>query len=128
MIGLMSAASALAIALRHLVFGVLIALMLVKPALSFATEIGELAPAAASALAHGQAGQDAPGTQAPVPHDEDGCGDSRWHLAHCCALQAALLPRVELGLAPLPAPMPPSRAAVAFVPTPTAVPFRPPIA
>lgn len=123
--------TAIATAFRYLVFGVLIAVMLVKPTLTFATEIGELAGPAA-ALAHEHAAATAsdsvdPQLTAPEHADPDGCGDARWHLSHCCALQAALLPRFEVGLrAPSTATAVPA-VSIAFVPTPTAVPFRPPI-
>ncbi|MGO1001062.1 hypothetical protein [Lysobacter sp. CA196] len=113
--------SAIAIAFRYLVFGVLIAVMLVKPTLTFATEIGELAgPVAALAHEHAAASGD-------DGADPDGCGDARWHLSHCCALQAALLPRFEVGLRVADPAGPVPAVSIAFVPTPTAVPFRPPI-
>ncbi|ALN64809.1 hypothetical protein GLA29479_3958 [Lysobacter antibioticus] len=118
--------SAIAIAFRYLVFGVLIAVMLVKPTLTFATEIGELAGPVA-ALAHEHAGASAGDSAAPDSADPDGCGDARWHLSHCCALQAALLPRFEVGLLAPSAAGPVPAVSTAFVPTPTAVPFRPPI-
>ncbi|MFD0321186.1 hypothetical protein [Lysobacter gummosus] len=86
--------SALATASRYLVFAVLIAVMLVKPVLAFASEAGELTPSAATALQH-DSDRHADGQP---QHDPDGCGDSRWHLSHCCAMQAALLPRIDLGL------------------------------
>jgi len=119
--------TALVNVLRYLVFGVLIAVMVVKPVLAFASEIAELAPAVAFAAEHGQ-GDDARHADGQPQQDPDGCGDTRWHLSHCCAMQAALLPRIELGLlVPSPAqPLP--GLATAFVPTPTVVPFRPPIA
>jgi hypothetical protein len=115
--------SALATASRYLVFAVLIAVMLVKPVLAFASEAGELTPSAATALQH-DSDRHADGQP---QHDPDGCGDSRWHLSHCCAMQAALLPRIDLGLlAPATAQALPAHS-TAFVPTPTVVPFRPPI-
>ena len=119
----MSAAPALAAVLRCLAFGVLIAVMLVKPALAFASEAGE--PVAA-ALAAAHADPPADGAPAP-PHDEDGCGDTSWHLSHCCAMQAALLPRIQFGLcaAPVGAALPAATGADAR--RPTANPFRPPI-
>ncbi|MGH8080105.1 MAG: hypothetical protein ACREP7_05980 [Lysobacter sp.] len=118
--------SALVNVLRYLVFGVLIAVMVVKPVLAFAGEIGELAPDIATMAQHADnhADRDADGQPQPDP---DGCGDSRWHLSHCCAMQAALLPRIELGLF-VPSPAQPLPAhATAFVPSPIAGPFRPPI-
>lgn len=118
----MSAPSALAVALRYLVFGVLIAVMLVKPVLAFAGEIGELAQTAATHEAGDRHDDNRPSS------DPDGCGDSSWHLSHCCAMQAALLPRIDLSLlAPLTS-LPLEAHSIAFVPTPTVVPFRPPIA
>lgn len=117
----MSAPSAFAAALRYLVFGVLIAVMLVKPALAFASEAGE--PAAAVAAHAGEAGGEAP----TAPHDEDGCGDASWHLSHCCAMQAALLPRIQLGLAAERAAAPLPAGAGSDAIRPTANPFRPPI-
>ena len=51
MIAAMPGLPALSIALRYLAYGVLIAVMLIKPALAFATEIGELAAPAGSAWA-----------------------------------------------------------------------------
>lgn len=125
--------SAIATAFRYLVFGVLIAVMLVKPALTFATEIGELAgPVAAMAHEHGAGDLDAyadayTDASAEERADPDGCGDARWHLSHCCALQAALLPRFEVGLRVAGPAGPVPAVSTAFVPTPTAVPFRPPI-
>jgi hypothetical protein len=119
--------SAIATAFRHLVFGVLIAVMLVKPALTFATEIGELAgPVAAMAHAHDTANTGAHADDGDGV-DPDGCGDARWHLSHCCALQAALLPRFDVGLRVAGPAGPVPAVSTAFVPTPTAVPFRPPI-
>lgn len=107
--------------LRHLVFGVLIAVMLVKPVLAFAGEIGELddlVPNAALVFDAAHAGG--------LP-DQDGCGDLQRHVTHCCAMQAALLPRIELGLlAPSPASPLPARAA-ALVAADPAQPLRPPI-
>ncbi|MGJ7904626.1 hypothetical protein [Lysobacter sp. 1R34A] len=121
--------SAIATAFRYLVFGVLIAVMLVKPALTFATEIGELAgPVAAMAHEHAAGNPDADtGASAADRADPDGCGDARWHLSHCCALQAALLPRFEVGLRVAGPAGPVPAVSTAFVPSPTAVPFRPPI-
>ncbi|MFK3647426.1 hypothetical protein ACI2IY_03180 [Lysobacter enzymogenes] len=113
--------SALTNVLRHLIFGVLIAVMLVKPVLAFAGEIGELAdlhPQAAHVV-----GNDA---GAGIP-DQDGCGARQCHVTHCCAMQAALLPRIELGLlAPSPASPLPARA-TALVAADPAQPLRPPI-
>ncbi|SDW12007.1 hypothetical protein SAMN05421681_101176 [Lysobacter enzymogenes] len=113
--------SALTNVLRHLVFGVLIAVMLVKPVLAFAGEIGELddlVPNAALTFDAAHAGG--------LP-DPDGCGDLQRHVSHCCAVQAALLPRIELGLlAPSPASPLPARA-TAFVAADPAQPLRPPI-
>jgi len=117
----MPARSALANVMRHLVFGVLIVVMLLKPVLAFAGEIGELddlAPNAALTV-------DAP--HAGGLPDQDGCGDLQRHVSHCCAMQAALLPRIELGLlAPSPASPLPARA-TAFVAADPAQPLRPPI-
>lgn len=123
----MSGPFSLATAFRHLVFGVLIAVMLVKPALAFAVEIGELSVAAPVA-AHGHDAGDRTAGSANDSHDQDGCGDMQWHLSHCCALHAALLPRIEMRLLPLPPSQPSPAAATVFTPSPTAVPFRPPIA
>lgn len=116
--------SALVNVLRYLVFGVLIVVMLVKPVMAFASEIGELAPAAVSAAHEQHEERNAAGQP---QHDPDGCGDMRWHLSHCCAMQAALLPRIEFSLIPQSKAAPLPAHSIAFVPTPTAVPFRPPI-
>ncbi|MGO1070573.1 hypothetical protein [Lysobacter sp. CA199] len=115
--------SALVNVLRYLVFGVLIAVMLVKPVLAFASEIAELSPSAALAAEH-----DERHAEGQPQHDPDGCGDTQWHLSHCCAMQAALMPRIELGLLISSPAQPLPGRAIAFVPTPTVVPFRPPIA
>lgn len=117
----MSAPPTLAAVLRCLVFGVLIAVMLVKPALAFASEAGETAAAVAAHA--GEAGDQAP----TAPHDEDGCGDTSWHLSHCCAMQAALLPRIQLGLPAARAAAPWPAGAGRDALRPTANPFRPPI-
>lgn len=135
MIAAMPGLSSLAIALRYLAYGVLIAVMLIKPVLAFATEIGELAVPAAAAHDHGNAGAtdtsdaatDLAQTDPATDHDPDGCGDSRWHLSHCCAMQAALMPRFHIGLPLRSAAAPKPAASTSFVPSPTAVPFRPPI-
>jgi hypothetical protein len=131
MIAAMPGLSSLAIALRYLAYGVLIAVMLIKPVLAFATEIGELAVPAAAAHDHGQDrpdGADASGAaDVATDHDPDGCGDSRWHLSHCCAMQAALMPRFHIGLPLLSAAALKPAVTTSFVPNPTAVPFRPPI-
>lgn len=144
MIAAMPGLSSLAIALRYLAYGVLIAVMLIKPVLAFATEIGELAVPAAAAHDHAQerpdrGNPDTPDTSAAASqtdlaqtdpandHDPDGCGDTQWHLSHCCAMQAALMPRFHIGLPLLSAAAPKPAAATSFVPSPTAVPFRPPI-
>ncbi|WP_064746773.1 hypothetical protein [Lysobacter antibioticus] len=119
----MPAVPALAAILRCLAFGVLIAVMLVKPALAFASEAGEPVAAAVASAHPGQPADAAPA----APHDEDGCDDTRWHLSHCCAMQAALLPRIQLGLSVerSTAPLPASAGVDAI--RPTATPFRPPI-
>lgn len=135
MIAAMPGLPSLAIALRYLAYGVLIAVMLVKPVLAFATEIGELAVPAAAAHDHAQASPDRAADSATAQdlaetdpdHDPDGCGDSQWHLSHCCAMQAALMPRFHIGLSLASAAAPKPAAATSFVPSPTAVPFRPPI-
>lgn len=140
MIAAMPGLPSLAIALRHLAYGVLIAVMLIKPVLAFATEIGELAVPAVAAHDHAQARtghgtadttdtSDAATAQTDPAndHDPDGCGDTQWHLSHCCAMQAALMPRFHIGLSLLSAAAPKPAAATSFVPSPTAVPFRPPI-
>lgn len=117
----MPARCALANAMRHLVFGVLIVVMLLKPVLAFAGEVGELddlVPNAALVFDAAHAGG--------LP-DQDGCGDLQRHVTHCCAVQAALLPRIELGLlVPSPASPLPARA-TAFVAAEPAQPLRPPI-
>lgn len=149
MIAAMPGLSSLAIALRYLAYGVLIAVMLVKPVLAFATEIGELAVPSAAAHDHARdrpdhgnadtadtsdaatAQTDLAQTDHAVDpatdHDPDGCGDSQWHLSHCCAMQAALMPRFQIGLPLLSAAAHKPAASTSFVPSPTAVPFRPPI-
>lgn len=152
MIAAMTGLPSLSIALRYLAYGVLIAVMLIKPALAFATEIGELAAPAAHDHPHA-GGHAANGNEpsdpadpagsthneaAPAPidlaqadpadeRDPDGCGDTQWHLSHCCAMQAALMPRFLIGLSVQGANAPKPLAVNAFVPKPTAVPFRPPI-
>lgn len=121
MIAAMPGRSALTNVLRHLVFGVLIVVMLVKPVLAFAGEIGELDHLVPDAVLAFDA---APVDGAPDP---DGCGDLQRHVSHCCAVQAALLPRIELGLlAPSPASPLPARAS-AFVAADPVQPLRPPI-
>lgn len=150
MIAAMPGLPALSIALRYLAYGVLIAVMLIKPALAFATEIGELAaPAAAATQDHRSADRYGAGPAAdpaapshehisPPPsdlaqadpageRDPDGCGDTQWHLSHCCAMQAALMPLFVVGLSLADAAAPKPLASTSFVPNPTAVPFRPPI-
>jgi hypothetical protein len=140
MIAAMPGLPSLAIALRYLAYGVLIAVMLIKPVLAFATEIGELAVPAVAVHDHAQARPDGAAHTAPdlaqqdlaqadpaTDHDPDGCGDTQWHLSHCCAMQAALMPRFHIGLPLLSAAAPKPAATTSFVPSPTAVPFRPPI-
>lgn len=140
MIAAMPGLPSLAIALRYLAYGVLIAVMLIKPVLAFATEIGELAVPAAAAHEHARERPDhgnanttdtsdaaTAQTDPANDHDPDGCGDSRWHLSHCCAMQAALMPRFHIGLPLRGAAAPKPAASTSFVPSPTAVPFRPPI-
>lgn len=112
--------------LRCLVFGLLIAMAVVRPALAFAEEAREIASIGGtqteSALA--EHGHDHP----PGQPGDDGDSDNRWHLSHCCGQQAAVLPRYELGViaAPSREAIPPR--AFAFVPAPLPAPFRPPIA
>lgn len=110
--------------LRCLVFGLLIAMAVVRPALAFAEEAREIASIGGtqSESALGEHGHDHPPGQ---PGDD---GDNRWHLSHCCGQQAAVLPRYDLGViaAPIREAIPPR--AFAFVPAPLPAPFRPPIA
>lgn len=112
--------------LRCLVFGLLMAMAVVRPALAFAEEARELTVIGGeqSALHLGEHGHDHP----PGKPGEAGDSDNRWHLSHCCGQQAAMLPRFELRvLAPDTREAIPARA-FAFVPAPLPAPFRPPIA
>ena len=112
--------------LRCLVFGLLMARAVLRPALAVAEEAREIATidAAQSGASLGEHGHDHPPGQ-PGSGDDN---DNRWHLSHCCGQQAAMLPAYELRMiAPdARAPIPPR--AFAFVPAPLPVPFRPPIA
>ncbi|KRA17430.1 MULTISPECIES: hypothetical protein [unclassified Lysobacter] len=111
--------------LRCLVFGLLMTMAVVRPALAFAEEAREIAALDAQSESNlGEHGHDHPPGKPGAGDDND----NRWHLSHCCGQQAAMLPRYELRmLAPdARAPMPPR--AFAFVPAPQPVPFRPPIA
>ena len=122
----MSGLSPLSSILRCLVFGLLMAMAVVRPALAFAEEARELVAvdAAQSESSLGEHGHDHPPGK---PGDADD-GDNRWHLSHCCGQQAAVLPRYELAMvAPDTREAIPSRA-FAFVPAPLPAPFRPPIA
>lgn len=121
----MFGASALSSVLRLLVIGLLLTGIVLRPALAFAEEIHDLTAHAATASAADSGQQH---HRAPAPGQDDPSDDGHWHLTHCCGQQAAVLPRLDLGLlvpvtaSPIPA------TTVSFVPTPHPAPFRPPIA
>ncbi|RDZ27393.1 hypothetical protein [Lysobacter silvisoli] len=118
----MSALPPLSAVLRCLLFGLLIALAVVRPVLAFSDEALE--------LSHSMAAIDAQAQDHPPSEpgdDQQGDCDPRWHLSHCCGLQAALLPALAFAAPALPAPAVQARAPGEFVPAPTATPFRPPI-
>ncbi|SFK51791.1 hypothetical protein [Lysobacter sp. cf310] len=112
--------------LRCLVFGLLMVMAVIRPALAFAEEAREIAAidAAQTELSLGEHGHDHPPGQPGTADD----GDNRWHLSHCCGPQAAMLPRYELRMLALETREPVPPRAFAFVPAPLPAPFRPPIA
>lgn len=124
---------ALVAAFRLLLLGLLLGGIALKPSLAIAEEMHELLSHAVEAGdghthtdAHAVEFADessAPSKSGSSPHD-----DSHFHLTHCCGQQAAVLPRLDLALAPVHAGSPLPLQLVAFAPAPHTAPFRPPIA
>ena len=125
----MPAFPALAHLLRLTLLGLLLCGAVLKPSLAIAEEMHELlahAAVAGDGHAHADEHDVAPLAGKPdgqAPHD-----DSHFHLTHCCGQQAAVLPRLELTLAQVPADSPMPAQSIAFAPAPHTAPFRPPIA
>lgn len=113
--------------LRLLMLALLLCGIVLKPSLAIAEEMHDLL-AHASVAADGHSHDAAPvadsGDAAPGKGTHD---DGHFHLTHCCGQQAAVLPRLQLGVALAGTDSPVPRFVVDFTPASRAAPFRPPI-